>query len=79
MEKDKLESLSFEDSYDLLDQLIQRLEEGDLTVDESIALYEEGMQLAAHCERQLDDAEIKVTQLLSAAAMAIEDDALEDG
>ena len=77
MENKKLESLSFEDSYDMLERLIQKLEEGDLTVDESIALYEEGMQLAAHCERQLDDAEIKVTQLLSAAATAAKGDSPE--
>lgn len=72
MDHEEIESLSFEDSYNLLDELIQKLETGNMSIDESVALYEEGMKLAAHCERQLDDAEIKVTQLLSAAASKLE-------
>jgi exodeoxyribonuclease VII small subunit len=68
MNREMLESLSFEDSYAKLEQVIQRLEDGDLTLDESVALYEEGMQLAKHCGRQLDDAEIKISELLTAVA-----------
>ena len=61
-----IESLSFEDGYNRLEQVIRRLEAGELTLDESVALYEEGMRLAKHCERQLDSAELKVSQLLAA-------------
>ena len=68
MDKERIDTLSFEDSYDRLDEIIRRLEEADLGLEESIALFEEGMKLAEHCGRQLDDAELKVTQLLSAAA-----------
>ena len=78
MDADKIESLSFEDSYNLLDQLIHKLEEGDLSVEEAVAVYEQAMRLAAHCERKLDDAEIKVTQLLSAAAEEMERNANGD-
>ena len=68
MEKEELEALSFEDTYTRLEKFIQKLEEGNLTLEESVSLYEEGMQLARHCDRHLDNAELKVTQLLSAAA-----------
>ena len=65
MDKKKIETLSFEDSYARLEQVIQRLEEGDLTLEESVALYEEGTYLAEHCGNKLDAAEIKVSQLLT--------------
>jgi len=64
-----LEMLSFEEGYDRLEQVIQQLENGDLSLEQSVALYEEGVQLARYCGHKLDDAEMRVTQLLSAADM----------
>lgn len=64
----EIESLSFEDSYSRLEQVIEKLEGGELSLDESVALFEEGMRLAQHCGQKLDDAELKVSQLLSAVA-----------
>ena len=75
---EEIEMLSFEDSYDRLEQVIQRLENGDLSLDESVALYEEGMRLAQHCGRKLDDAQLKVLRLLSAAADEVEREALDE-
>ena len=60
-------SLSFEDAYQRLEQVISALEAGELDLDHSIALYEEGMQLAEICEHKLDDAQLQVTKLLSRA------------
>jgi len=60
-----IESLSFEGSYSRLENVIQRLEEGDLSVEEAVALYEEGMSLARHCGRQLDASELRVSRLLA--------------
>ena len=74
---EELESLSFEDSYDRLEQVIRSLEAGELGLDKSIALYEEGMQLAQYCGRKLDDAQLRVTQLLAAAAGEPDEDAGE--
>ena len=62
-----LETLSFEEGYDRLEQVIQQLENGELSLEQSVALYEEGVQLAKYCGHKLDDAELRVTQLLSAA------------
>ena len=67
MDSKVLQTLSFEDGYDRLEEVIQRLEDSGLSMEESVALFEEGMQLAVHCGHKLDDAEIKVTELLNAA------------
>ncbi|MHB1355144.1 MAG: exodeoxyribonuclease VII small subunit [Anaerolineae bacterium] len=63
----KAKPTSFEENYKRLEQVIARLDSGNLPLDESVALYEEGMRLARSCEQQLDNAEIKVTQLLTDA------------
>ena len=57
MELSEIEALSFEDSYSRLEQVIERLENGELSLEESVALYEEGMSLAKHCGRHLDRAD----------------------
>ncbi len=64
MDVKEIESLSFEDGYTRLEQVIRKLEAGELSLDESIALYEEGVCLARHCGRKLDDAELQVSQYL---------------
>lgn len=63
----KVKSPSFEESYKRLEEVIARLDSGNLPLDESVTLYEEGIRLALYCEKQLDNAEIKVTQLLTDA------------
>lgn len=54
---------SFEALYERLDETVRRLENGGLTLEESVALYEEGMQLARRCQELLQRAELKVTRL----------------
>jgi exodeoxyribonuclease VII small subunit len=58
------EKLSFEEAFKELEDAVHRLEGGGLTLDESIALFERGMKLAQHCGQKLDDAELKVSQLV---------------
>jgi exodeoxyribonuclease VII small subunit len=55
--------LSFEEAYRELEAAVRRLEEGSLTLDESIALYERGMRLARRCQAALDEAQLRVEQL----------------
>lgn len=54
---------SFETLYERLDETVRKLENGGLTLEESVALYEEGMQLARRCQELLQQAELKVTKL----------------
>ena len=77
MNKRELETLSFEDTYKRLEDIIQKLEEGTLSLDESVNLYEEGMQLARHCGQKLDAAEIKITEVLSEMGDEVDRDTLD--
>ncbi|MGD8792661.1 MAG: exodeoxyribonuclease VII small subunit, partial [Anaerolineae bacterium] len=54
--KEALEKLSFEDASQELEAAVRRLEEGELTLEEAIALYERGMGLARRCGEALDAA-----------------------
>ena len=58
------QDLSFEDAFGQLEEVVQRLEGGDLPLQEALALYERGVSLANHCQALLDQAELRVTQLL---------------
>ena len=60
----EVERLSFEEAFKELEDAVRRLEGGGLTLDESIALFERGTKLAQHCGQKLDDAELKVSQLV---------------
>lgn len=56
----------FEALYDRLQQVTQRLESGELSLDESVALYDEGMRLAARCQALLAEAEQRIEVLRQA-------------
>ena len=53
----------FETLYRQLEGTVARLEEGGLTLEESLALYEQGMKLAQRCQELLQQAELRVTRL----------------
>jgi exodeoxyribonuclease VII small subunit len=61
-----VEKLSFEEAFGALVAIVQSLEEGDLKLDEALALYEQGMRLAQRCSDALDTAELQVQQLATA-------------
>lgn len=60
----EIEHLSFEEAFKELDETVRRLEEGDLTLDEAITLFERGQALARHCGEKLDRAELRISQLV---------------
>jgi exodeoxyribonuclease VII small subunit len=55
--------LTFEEAFVQLDQIVQRLEGGELSLDEALALYEQGRSLAQQCQAKLDEAELRLTQV----------------
>lgn len=61
----EINELSFEAAFAELEETVQKLETRELTLEESLTLFERGQALAAHCQKQLDAAELKVQQLLS--------------
>ncbi|MGD8388353.1 MAG: exodeoxyribonuclease VII small subunit [Desulfobacteraceae bacterium] len=55
----------FEASLQRLEEIVQRLESGDMPLEESLRVFEEGMKLVAFCSQKLEEAEKKVTLLTS--------------
>lgn len=55
--------LTFEAALKELELTVAKLESGDLTLEESLALYERGQQLSNHCQVQLEQATLRVEQL----------------
>jgi exodeoxyribonuclease VII small subunit len=58
-----INELSFETAYAELEQIISKLDEGNLPLEESVGLYERGRKLSEHCQSLLDKAELRVNQI----------------
>jgi exodeoxyribonuclease VII small subunit len=56
-------ALSFEDALKRLEAIVQRLESGEASLDESITLYTEGDKLRAQCEARLKDAQARIEKI----------------
>ncbi len=56
--------VSFEDALAQLEQIVRRLEAGDVPLEDSIRIYERGAALKAHCEKKLKDAERQVEKIV---------------
>jgi exodeoxyribonuclease VII small subunit len=56
-------ALAFEQSLDQLEQLVQRMEKGELSLDDSLAAYERGVGLFRQCQQALEQAELRVKLL----------------
>jgi exodeoxyribonuclease VII small subunit len=63
---------SYEDSLKRLEEIVQRLESGQLSLDESLQLFEEGTQLTKVCGKRLTEAELRIEKLVG------EDDRTEE-
>ena len=55
----------FEEALQKLDEIVRRMESGDLSLEESLKAFEEGVKLARFCSRKLDEAERRVEILLN--------------
>ena len=67
---DDIASLTFDKALEELRDVVARLEEGGLPLEDSIALYERGAALHEHCGGLLDSAELRVQRLVDAAGGA---------
>ena len=57
-------NLSFEEAIKRLETIVHRLEAGNIPLEESLKLFEEGMRLIRHCQQKLDEVEKKVELLI---------------
>ncbi len=56
-------TLSFEAAYAELEDIVFKLDSGDLPLEETVTLFERGRRLAVYCQSLLDRAELRVNQL----------------
>ena len=54
----------FEKAMERLEEIVENLEGGELSLEDSLKVFEEGMKLAQFCSRKLEEAEKKVTILV---------------
>lgn len=64
MADEDIKSLSFEVALKELEGIVEKLERGEAPLEESIAIYERGAALKAHCESKLKDAQLKVEKIV---------------
>lgn len=56
---------TFEEAVIELEKLVQTLEDGECTLDESMKMFEEGMALAKYCNEKLQNAEKRIVELVN--------------
>lgn len=60
--------MDFEKKLSRLEEIVQKMEKGDLALEESLRLFEEGVKLSRECHQRLNEAESKVKLLMSVGA-----------
>ena len=63
-----VEKLSFEQSMSMLEELVKKLEGGNLDLDESLKVYENAVALREHCRKILDESDRKVQAIMETAS-----------
>lgn len=61
--KDDLSTLNFEDALKRLEDIVRKLENGDVPLDQSIELYSEGEKLRGLCQQRLEAAQAKIERI----------------
>ena len=60
-----ISQMSFEDALRALEDVVRKLESGDVPLDESIDLYERGEALRMHCQKRLDAAQARIEKIVA--------------
>lgn len=69
---------TFEDNMQRLEQIVRSMERGDVPLEESLKLFQEGAQLVGSCTKLLDDAELQVKKIVTAADGSPAEEAFAD-
>ena len=76
---DELAEVSFENALEELESLVEKIETGELSLEDSLAAFERGVKLTRHCQSSLKAAELKVKVLTEAGDLEDLDlDSLDD-
>ena len=60
-------NMTFEQSMQRLEQIVRAMERGDVPLEESLKLFQEGTQLVQSCSRLLDDAQLQIKKVMTGA------------
>lgn len=60
-----ISDMSFEDALRALEEVVQKLESGEVPLDKSIDLYERGEKLRQHCQARLDAAQARIEKIVA--------------
>ncbi|MCH8496297.1 MAG: exodeoxyribonuclease VII small subunit [Balneolales bacterium] len=58
-----MERISFEEALKKLEAIVTKLEAGEVSLEDSVTLYEEGMKLSKHCSEILEKAELRIDKV----------------
>ena len=61
------QTMTFEANMQRLEQIVRAMERGDVALDESLKLFQEGTELVKNCAKMLDEAELQVKKVMTAA------------
>lgn len=70
---------SFEENMERLEQIVRSMERGDVPLEESLKLFQEGTALVKDCGKLLDEAEQQVTKVVTAADGSPDEEVFADG
>lgn len=73
------ENQSFEASMARLEQIVRAMERGDVALEESLKLFQEGTELVRNCQKLLDDAQLQIKKIMTAPdGSPVEEDFLDE-
>ena len=61
-----MKKMTFEESMARLEQIVRAMERGDVPLEESLKLFQEGTELVRHCGKLLENAELQVNKIMTA-------------
>ena len=70
---------TFEQSMQRLEQIVRAMERGDVPLEESLKLFQEGTELVRSCGKILDEAQLQVSKIMTAADGTPVEEAFENG
>ena len=69
---------TFEESMARLEQIVRSMERGDVALEESLKLFQEGTELVRSCQKLLDEAQMQVSKIVTAADGSPVEEAFQD-
>ena len=72
-------NMTFEQSMQRLEQIVRAMERGDVALEESLKLFQEGTELVRNCNQLLDEAQLQVKKIMTASdGSPVEEDFIDE-